>query len=111
MSFVEKIGQKLPRIVIDSDFRGSTMSAQIVLPFLALAIPILGIVGWVVTDWLRFKEKQIGAISADTAEKAAQYAAKTERLEQRVAVLERILTDRSTVLADEIDRLRDAPVN
>ena len=46
-----------------------------------------------------------------TAEKAAQYAAKTERLEQRVAVLERILTDRSTNLADEIDRLRDSPLN
>ena len=45
------------------------------------------------------------------AEKAAQYAAQSERLEQRVAVLERILTDRSTHLSDEIERLRDAPIN
>jgi len=80
-------------------------------PFMILSIPILAIAAWVATDWLRLKEKQIGAMSADTAEKAAQYAAKTERLEQRVAVLQRILTDRSTVLADEIDRLRDQPVN
>jgi len=80
-------------------------------PFLVLSIPILGIFAWVVTDWFRLKEKRIEAISAGAAEKAAQYAAKTERLEQRVAVLERILTDRSTVLADEIDRLRDAPLN
>jgi len=61
--------------------------------------------------WLRFKERQLELTSAQTAEKAAQYAAKTERLEQRVAVLERILTDRSANLADEIERLRDHPLN
>ncbi|MBO9378522.1 hypothetical protein GG804_17275 [Sphingomonas histidinilytica] len=82
-----------------------------VFAFTVLSIPILGILAWVVTDWFRLKERQIQAISAEAAEKAAQYAAKTERLEQRVAVLERILTDRSTVLADEIDRLRDQPLN
>ena len=82
-----------------------------VFAFTVLSIPILGILAWVVTDWFRLKERQIQAISTEAAEKAAQYAAKTERLEQRVAVLERILTDRSTVLADEIDRLRDQPLN
>ncbi|ABQ69293.1 hypothetical protein [Rhizorhabdus wittichii] len=82
-----------------------------VFAFTVLSIPILGILAWVVTDWFRLKERQIQAISAEAAEKAAQYVAKTERLEQRVAVLERILTDRSTVLADEIDRLRDQPLN
>lgn len=82
-----------------------------IFPFIVLSIPILGIAAWVLTDWFRLKEKQVQAISAQAAEKAAQYAAKTERLEQRVAVLERILTDRSTVLADEIDRLRDQPLN
>lgn len=40
------------------------------------------------------------------AEKAAQYAAQTERLERRVRVLERIITDRGTALSDEIDGLR-----
>jgi hypothetical protein len=46
-----------------------------------------------------------------TAEKAAQYAAKTDRLEQRVQVLERLLTDKSTHLANEIENLRDKPLN
>jgi hypothetical protein len=62
-------------------------------------------------SWLKFKTKQVEVTSRETAEKAAQYAAKTERLEARVAVLERIITDRSTVLADEIEKLRDAPLN
>jgi phage shock protein B len=82
---------------------------------LALMIPIVAIVGGISAgmfkQWLRFKERQTAALSNQTAEKAAQYAAKTERLEQRVAVLERILTDRSSNLADEIDRLRDSPLN
>ena len=60
---------------------------------------------------MAFKEKQLEAVSSETAEKAAQYAAKSERLEQRVAVLERILTDRSAHLADEIDALKDTNVN
>lgn len=87
------------------------MDAGNIFPFVVLSIPILAILSGVACKWLKLKEKQIGTMSADTAEKAAQYAAKTERLEQRVAVLERILTDRSTVLADEIDRLRDQPIN
>lgn len=82
-----------------------------IFAFTVLSIPILGIVAWVLTDWFQLKEKRIVAISAETAEKAAQYVAKTERLEQRVAVLERILTDRSALLADEIERLRDQPLN
>jgi hypothetical protein len=87
------------------------MSAETLFPFAVLSLVLLAIVASVAKKWLAIKEKQIGAMSADTAEKAAQYAARTERLEQRVAVLERILTDRSTVLADEIDRLRDQPIN
>ena len=42
-----------------------------------------------------------------SAEKAAQYAAHTERLEQRMRVLERIVTDKGIDVADEIERLRD----
>ena len=34
-----------------------------------------------------------------------------KNLEQRLGVIERILTDRSTHLSEEIERLRDAPVN
>ncbi|MGC6329785.1 hypothetical protein [Rhizorhabdus sp. FW153] len=79
--------------------------------YMIASIPLVAILGWVATEWMSLRKKQIEVLSRDTAEKAAQYAAKTERLEQRVAVLERILTDRSTDLAAEIDRLRDQPLN
>jgi len=51
--------------------------------------------------------KELEVLGSQTAEKAAQYAAHTERLEQRVRVLERIVTDKGVDLAAEIDRLRD----
>ncbi len=84
----------------------------LIIPILGISCGLLAIFGGVVVrPWIRFKERQMELDAQRVAEKAAQYAAHTDRLEQRVAVLERILTDRSTHLADEIERLRDAPVN
>jgi hypothetical protein len=75
-------------------------------------IPLAAIFAGVVKHWLSVKERQIDAMSREAAEKAAQYAAQTERLEQRVRVLERIATDRGVDVADEIDKLRDQrPIN
>lgn len=74
-------------------------------------IPLAAIVAGVITKWLQLKERQIEAVTREAAEKAAQYAAQTERLEQRMRVLERIVTDKGIVVADEIERLRDTPVN
>lgn len=62
-------------------------------------------------SWLALKERQLEIQSHATAEKTAQYAAHTERLEQRMRVLERIVTDKGMDLSEEIDRLRDAPLN
>lgn len=61
--------------------------------------------------WLRLKEKQLEQQSTLTAEKTAQYAAHTERLEQRMRVLERIITDKGLEVSDEIESLRDKPLN
>ena len=56
--------------------------------------------------WLRVKERQIDAQSSLTAEKTAQYAAHTERLEARVRVLEQIATDKGVETAAQIEALR-----
>ncbi|MGF7169560.1 uncharacterized protein YlxW (UPF0749 family) [Sphingobium xanthum] len=53
------------------------------------------------------RERELDVLGSQTAEKAAQYAAQVERLEQRVRVLERIATDRGADLSDEIELLRD----
>jgi hypothetical protein len=72
-------------------------------------IPLAAILAGVVHKWLSIKERQIEAMSHEAAEKAAQYAAQTERLEQRVRVLERIVTDKGIDVADEIEKLRHEP--
>lgn len=81
--------------------------------FIVVGIPVIGGIGATMfKQWLTHKEKMTAALNAQTAEKAAQYAAHTERLEQRVRVLERIATDKGLDLSDEIERLRDQrPVN
>ena len=77
-----------------------------------VAIPSLGVtVSEMFKRHLRFKERQLDAMSRDTAERAARYAAQTERLEQRVRVLERIITDRGVDLASQIEDLRERPLN
>ena len=82
--------------------------SPLLIPILALTIPIVAIVGSVIVrPWLKLRERQMEIESQMVAEKAAQYAAHTERLEQRVRVLERIATDKGVALSDEIDKLRD----
>ena len=56
--------------------------------------------------WIRMKERQLMAQTSLTAEKTAQYAAHTERLEQRVRVLEQLATDRGVETAAQIEALR-----
>jgi hypothetical protein len=81
---------------------------MIIFFVIVVGIPVvIGVGGDVMKRWIRFKERQLELTSAHTAEKAAQYAAHTERLEQRVRVLERIVTDKGIDLSDEIERLRD----
>src|SRR3546814_3528655 len=76
--------------------------------FIVVGIPvILGIGGDMYKRHLKFKEKQLTLLSNETAEKAAQYAAHTERLEARVRVLERIVTDRGIEVSEEIEKLRE----
>lgn len=78
------------------------------LAIVCVGLPVtLGIGGDMFKRWMKHKETMATALNAQTAEKAAQYAAHTERLEQRVRVLERLATDRGIGVADEIERLRD----
>jgi len=85
------------------------------IPILGIACGLVAIVLGITNDmfkrWLKHKEAMAAALNAETAEKAAQYAAHTERLEERVRVLERIVTDRGIGVADEIEKLRDTPLN
>ena len=88
------------------------MISPLLIPILGISCGLLAILGGVfVKPWFKLKERQMEIEAQMVAEKAAQYAAQTERLEQRVRVLERIVTDRGIAVADEIEQLREAPLN
>lgn len=74
------------------------------IPIIALSIPIIAI-------WTRHQRKmaemQLHTTADATAEKAAQYASKVQALEDRVRVLERIVTDKGYDVATQIEALRD----
>ncbi|WP_338240972.1 hypothetical protein [Aurantiacibacter hainanensis] len=78
-------------------------------------IPIFGIVfGCMIpisVIWTKHKQKiaemQVDATAASTAERAAQYASQVQKLEDRVQVLERIVTDKGYDVATQIEALRD----
>ncbi|NLR71206.1 hypothetical protein HGI47_10005 [Novosphingobium sp. ERN07] len=75
----------------------------VLIPIIALCIPI-------VKTWTKHREKiaemQIAATAELSAEKAAQYAQHTRELEERVRVLERIVTDKGFDTAAQIEALR-----
>lgn len=89
-----------------------TFEDAIALAALMLGVVfIISVLGDVYKRRLAFRERELELLSKQTAEKAAQYAAQAERLEQRVRVLERIATENNTALALQIENLRDVKVN
>ena len=81
---------------------------KIIIVFIVVGLPVILIFGPpFLKRLLDHRERRMEIEARLTAEKAAQYAAQTERLEQRVRVLERIVTDKGIDVADEIEKLRD----
>ena len=71
---------------------------------MVFGIPMLAI-------WTRHQQKiasmQAQSTAENTAERAAQYASQVQELEDRVRVLERIVTDKGYDVATQIEALRD----
>lgn len=79
---------------------GETISVliSIVLPTLLLI--------YIFRRFFSYKEKQLEVNAIAAAERAAEYAASNKELEQRVRVLEQIVTDRGIETAAQIEALR-----
>ncbi len=72
-------------------------------------IPIAAIVAGVFKHNLRLKEKQLDRMQGHEADVARRHAAETRQLEERVRVLEAIVTDKGLDVSLEIEKLRDKP--
>lgn len=72
----------------------------------ALLIPTVLII-YLASRFFKFREKKLEVEARNAAEKAAQYASRSSELEQRVRVLEQIVTDGGAQTAAQIEALRD----
>ncbi|HSG34892.1 MAG TPA: hypothetical protein VLA37_10180 [Sphingomonadaceae bacterium] len=72
----------------------------VLIPLTIFAIPIIAI-------WTHHQRKVLEMQAKISAEKAAQYATNNTDLEERVRVLERIVTDKGYDVSAQIEALRD----
>ncbi len=77
--------------------------SSVIVLVLILGFSINGVVSKVLAHKRELREFKAGASSP----KIEQIADRTDLIEDRLRVLERLATDRGTMLADEIDALRD----
>ncbi|HEY8435084.1 MAG TPA: hypothetical protein VIK68_10820 [Sphingomicrobium sp.] len=75
-----------------------------------LALIVIGLPTIMITvmanRFFKFREKKLEIEALNAAEKAAQYASRSHELEQRVRVLEQIVTDSGAQTAAQIEALR-----
>ena len=82
---------------------------EVISLLIVVALPTILLV-YMARRFFSFREKQLEAETSLAAEKAAQYAASNAKLEARLRVLEKIVTDRGAETANQIEALRDQPL-
>jgi H+/gluconate symporter-like permease len=78
---------------------------NVMLAAIIIGLPVVMLMV-IFSRWLKFREKKLEVEAKLAAEKAAQYASRSMELEQRVRVLEQIVTDSGAQTATQIEALR-----
>ncbi len=79
---------------------------NVFLALIIIGLPVL-LMMIIATRYFRLREKKLEVEAGMAAEKAAQYASRSTELEQRVRVLEQIVTDGGMQTAAQIEALRE----
>lgn len=72
-------------------------------------IPVAGIMGGVAIMWICYKYQELRVQARAMERDAGEQADEKRQLLQRLAVLERIATDRGLQTAEQIEALREQP--
>lgn len=72
-------------------------------------IPIAAIIAGVFKHNIRVKERELDSVRDREAKSEQRHASESRLLEERVRVLERIVTDKGLDVSLEIEKLRDQP--
>ena len=80
--------------------------AEVFIALIVIGLPVI-LLMIIANRYFRLREKKLEVETQLAAEKAAQYAARTNELEQRVRILEKLATDDGVRTAAQIEALRD----
>lgn len=78
---------------------------MVMIALIVVGLPVT-LLYLVASRFFKFREKKLEIEALNAAEKAAQYASRSSELEQRVRVLEQIVTDGGAQTAAQIEALR-----
>lgn len=78
---------------------------EVFVALIVIGLPVI-LLMLIANRWFRLREKKLEVEAGLAAEKAAQYASRSHELEDRVRVLEQIITDRGAETAAQIEALR-----
>ena len=81
---------------------------EVMVALIVIGLPVLTLM-LIANRYFRLREKKLEVEASMAAEKAAQYASRSHELEERVRVLEQIVTDGGAQTAAQIEALRDPP--
>ncbi len=79
---------------------------EVFIALIVIGLPVM-LLMIIANRFFRLREKKLEVEASLAAEKAAQYASRSMELEQRVRVLEQIVTDTGAQTAGQIEALRD----
>lgn len=81
---------------------------NVMLAMIIIGLPTIMLM-LIANRFFKYREKRLEVEALNAAEKAAQYASRSHELEERVRVLEQIVTDGGAQTAAQIEALRDKP--
>lgn len=81
---------------------------EVFIAFIVVGLPVI-LLMLIANRYFKLRERKLEIEAGLAAEKAAQYASRSMELEQRVRVLEQIVTDGGAQTAAQIEALRGKP--
>jgi hypothetical protein len=80
--------------------------ADVFIALIVIGLPVM-LLMIIANRYFKLREKKLEVEAGMAAEKAAQYASRSHELEERVRVLEQIVTDGGAQTAAQIEALRE----
>ena len=79
------------------------------IAFISIVVISAAVIIYIANRFFRLRERKLEIEAMNAAEKAAQYASRSREIEERLRVVEQIVTDSGVHTAAQIEALRRPP--